>query len=134
MVRLGEIGQDCKAQQIALRHPPARLFAAGSRGVKQNRVWWDPNATTDFLSGEPPAFLPLHGSTAVCRIPTCRWGRSTPRLREPTLSCSTCSCRFLVVPEVSQPVLGDILTQSCRWEAVDRGSWCHNVDWNSQLG
>lgn len=41
---------------------------------------------------------------------------------------------FFVVPEVSQLVLGDVLTQSCRWEALDRGSWCHNVDWNSQLG
>lgn len=92
------MGSTVKPRQIALRHPPPGCYSAGSRGVKQNQVWWGPNAPTDFLSGEPRAFFPLHGSAAVCRIPTCRSGRSTPRLREPTLSCSTCSCRFFCRP------------------------------------
>lgn len=139
MVRLGEIGQNCKApspppKQIA-RWPPSGSNTLGPEDVKQNRVWWGSNPTADVLPrGESPVFFPLHGSAAVCHIATRRWGRSTPRLRQPTLSCSTCSCRLLSSPKFPQPVLGDILTPSCRWEALDRGSRCHNVDWNSQLG
>ncbi|MEQ2190368.1 hypothetical protein XENOCAPTIV_002919, partial [Xenoophorus captivus] len=61
-------------------------------------------------------------------------GEARRASKQPTLSCSTCSCRFSAVPKVFQAVLGDILTWSCRWAALDRSSWCQNVDWNSLLG
>lgn len=73
--------------------------------MKQNQVWWGSNPTADVLPRESPMFFPLHSSATVCHIPTYRWGRSTLWLRQPTLSCSTCSCRFFLVPKVSQRVL-----------------------------
>lgn len=73
--------------------------------MKWNQVCWASNPTTDVLPGEPPVFLPLRSGAAVFHIPPRRWGRSTPRLRQPTQSCSTCSCRFFGGPRVSPPVL-----------------------------
>lgn len=96
------MGRTVKPLQISGCPPPPGCNTAGSEGVKQNRACWGSNPTADVLPGESPVFFPLHSSSAVRHVPTCRWGRSTPRLRQPTLSCSTCSCRFSVVPKVSQ--------------------------------
>ncbi|KAK9522298.1 hypothetical protein VZT92_018773 [Zoarces viviparus] len=133
MVKLGEIGQNCKAPtQIARYTPPSSSCnTAGSGDVKQNQVCWGSNPTTDVLPGESPLFFPLH-SLPHCNPPLGEKHAEAPAAHSVVLYLLL--SLFFVVPKVSQPVLGDILTPSCRWEALDRGSWCHNVDWNSQLG
>lgn len=135
MERLGEIGQNHKAPADISMHPHHLHNSAGSGGVKQNQAWWGSNPTTDILPQESSHCSFLY--TAAPQSVTFQraaggeacWGTGSLLCR--ALLAPVC---FSFVPEVSQPILLRHPDTELQMDALDRGSWCHNMDRNSQLG